>query len=105
MFSELSTSEREFMANQIRRYVRRIIDMKTTLMIVLCSVAILFSGCATSHLGANAWEYRSETTIPNNVAGEVSRLGQEGWHFVSMAAASRGQGENITVVLLFKKHK
>ena len=32
-------------------------------------------------------------------------VGQEGWKFASMSAASRGPGENITVVLLFNRHK
>src|SRR6516165_3210669 len=31
--------------------------MRTTLMIALCSAAILVSGCATSHSHATAWEY------------------------------------------------
>ncbi|WP_150107388.1 hypothetical protein [Pedosphaera parvula] len=42
--------------------------MKIVLMIVLCSLAILAAGCATSHSSATAWEYKpkSETTFPGS---------------------------------------
>lgn len=79
--------------------------MKTTLMIFLCSAALLASGCATTHPGANVWEYKSATTYPEAVGSEVARLGEDGWRFVSMSAASRSPGEPITVVILFKRHK
>ena len=80
-------------------------DMKTTLMIVLCSAAILTSGCATSPSCASAWEYKSQTTYPEAVGVEITRFGQQGWSFVSMSAASKSPSESLTVVLLFKRHK
>ena len=76
-----------------------------TLMIVLCSAAILASGCATSHSSAMAWDYKSTYTYPEAVGDVVADLGKEGWSFVSMSAASKSQADGITVVLLFKKHK
>ncbi|HWH70652.1 MAG TPA: hypothetical protein VNT26_14785 [Candidatus Sulfotelmatobacter sp.] len=79
--------------------------MKTTLMVALCSAALLASGCATSPSSAGAWEYKSATTYPEAAGDTVTRLGKEGWRFVSMAAFSKAPGETPTVVLLFKKPK
>jgi hypothetical protein len=79
--------------------------MKNTLMIVLCSAAILASGCATSHSCASAWEYKSDTTYPEAVGDTVSKMGQQGWKFVSMSSAVKSSDSGITVVLLFKRHK
>ncbi|HOX59030.1 MAG TPA: hypothetical protein P5205_18045 [Candidatus Paceibacterota bacterium] len=78
--------------------------MKKTLLVVLCSAAILASGCATSRSGPAVWEYKSATAYPNDVGAQVTRLGQEGWKFVSMSAISRAP-DSIEVVLLFKRHK
>jgi hypothetical protein len=80
-------------------------DMKTLLIAALCSAAILASGCATSHSSAGAWEYKSATTYPEAAGDTATRLGKEGWRFVSMSAFSKAPGETPTVVLLFKKHK
>lgn len=76
--------------------------MKKTLMVVLCSAAILASGCATSRSGGAVWEYKSATVYPNDVGAEVTRLGQEGWKLVSMSAVSRAS-DSIEVVLLLKR--
>ncbi len=78
--------------------------MKITLAAVVCAVMLL-SGCATCHSSANAWEWKSTTTYPEAVGGEVARFSQDGWRFVSMSAAGKSPGEAITVVLLFKRHK
>jgi hypothetical protein len=78
--------------------------MKSLLMAALCTAAMFASGCATSHSSAGAWEYKSATTYPEAAGDTVTRLGKEGWRFVSMSALSKGPGETPTVVLLFKKH-
>jgi hypothetical protein len=79
--------------------------MKTTLMIVLCSAAILASGYATSHSCASAWEYKSATTYPEGVDGQVTAFAKQGWSFVAMTGASKSPSDPIEVVLLFKRHK
>jgi hypothetical protein len=73
-------------------------------MMVLCSAAILASGCATPETGAAAWGYKSATVYAHEVGSEVTRFGQEGWKFVSMSAVSKSP-ETATVVLLFKRHR
>jgi ABC-type uncharacterized transport system substrate-binding protein len=78
--------------------------MKTMLLLVLCGAAFLASGCATAHPRAAAWEYRTDTTLPEQVAGEVAKLRQQGWSFDSMSPVCQSDN-GLTVTLLFKRPK
>lgn len=79
-------------------------SMPNLRLTILCSVAILVSGCATPHSHPNTWEYKSATTYPEAVGAEINRLSQEGWKFVSMTG-TKSSTELPLVVLLFKRHK
>ena len=58
-------------------------------MIVLCSAAILASGCATSHSHATAWEYeiieRADTV---QLQREINTAASDGWIVVSAGGSS-----------------
>lgn len=78
--------------------------MKTALLpVILCTMLIF--GCATSHSPNRAWEYKATTTWPQGVGGEIARSERQGWTFVSMSSAAKGQDNDVTVVLLFRKPK
>ncbi len=81
-----------------------LVDMKTILMAVLLSAAVFATGCASSHSRPTPWEYKTDTTWPEAVPGEIAKFEKEGWRFVSMSTAAK-TNEGITVVLLFKRHR
>jgi hypothetical protein len=81
-------------------------DMKTTLMIVLCSAALLMSGCATSHSHSTAWEYKV-LHYPGaaGIEGALNQLASDGWVVVSANAAAEGGPPSTWVLVILKRHK
>ncbi len=97
-------SGRSLGRNYSRHSMFNLVDMKTILMPVLLSAALLASGCACSHPRPTSWEYKTDTTWPEAVPGKIAKFEREGWSFVSMAAAAK-TNEGVTVILLFKRHR
>jgi hypothetical protein len=57
--------------------------MKTMMMVVMCSAAVLVSGCATSHSHAS-WEYKVVTgPIGSGIQTEINKAAADGWVLVS----------------------
>ena len=54
-----------------------------TLLVALCSTAILTSGCATSHTDKTVWEYRVVSAASTNKEQLFNQLGGEGWTLVA----------------------
>ena len=82
-----------------------LIDMKATLMIVLCSAAILVSGCATSHSHSTAWEYKVfDGYMPSDLENRLNHLGSEGWVVVS-SSSSVSPPNSPQVLIILKRHK
>jgi hypothetical protein len=67
--------------------------MKSTLMIVLCSIAIFSSGCATSHTHGSALEYKVLTGnyYAKDMEKKLDDLASEGWTLVTIST-SPGDG-------------
>ena len=81
--------------------------MKTTLMIVMCSAALLMSGCATSHSHSTAWEYKVlHENVGSGIETELNQLASDGWVVVSATSANEGGPPSSTYVLvILKRHK
>jgi hypothetical protein len=80
--------------------------MKTTLMIVLCSAAMLASGCATCHTHSKAWDYKVvEGDSPGAVEAALSKLGSDGWIVVSSSSAMPQTSMSPEIVVILKRHK
>jgi hypothetical protein len=82
--------------------------MKTTLMIVLCSAAILASGCATSHNHATAWEYevvqgQIGDASPGGLQAVINKAADDGWMVVS--ASSRPDAGSYGFVVMKRAKK
>jgi hypothetical protein len=68
-------------------------NMKTTLMIVLCSAAIFLSGCATSHTHATAWEYKVVSgQFDGPLQAEINKAADDGWVLVSSSSKTPDYG-------------
>jgi hypothetical protein len=79
--------------------------MKTTLMTVLWSAALLVSGCATSHSHSATWEYKVlEGYAPSGIEKELNKLGGDGWVVVSSTATAESPNPPRVLVIL-KRHK
>lgn len=80
------------------------IDMKSTLMMVLCSAAILVSGCATSHSHKNAWEYKVlNERVSKDIEKHLNQLASDGWVVVSSSISGEPNTTPIVLVIL-KRH-
>jgi hypothetical protein len=80
--------------------------MKTTLMIVLCSAAILMSGCVTSHSHSTAWEYKVLHEMgATGIERELNQLASDGWVVVSANSAPEGGPSSTWVLVILKRHK
>ena len=81
--------------------------MKTTLIIVLCSVAILASGCATSHSHSAAWEYKvvELDDYPGKLEAKLNGLASEGWVVVSATTIPRSESMVPYSSVVLKRHK
>jgi hypothetical protein len=79
--------------------------MKNTLMIVLCSAAILVSGCASSHTHSAAWDYKVvEGYVATAVEKQLNQLASEGWIVVS-SSSSVDSNMSYRVLVILKRHK
>ena len=79
--------------------------MKTTLMVVLCSAAILASGCATSHSHAAAWEYKVLSgNFEYATEKQLNELAGEGWVVVS-ASSTVQPGMSPQAFVILKRRK
>jgi hypothetical protein len=79
------------------------IEMENTLLMVLCIVAILASGCATPHSDRTVWEYKVLTGyVPSDIEKQLNALGQEGWIVVSSTTVANGP---TPVYIFLKRHK
>jgi hypothetical protein len=75
--------------------------MKTILMIVLTSVAILGGGCATSHSHTTDWEYKvvsGKFNLP--LEQEINKAAADGWVLVSAGGQTDAYGFAV-----LKRHK
>ncbi len=82
--------------------------MKSTLMIVLCSAAILASGCATSHNHATAWEYKVVQgqigdASPNGLQTVINMAADDGWVVVSASSENHSGDYGFVVLKRAKK--
>ena len=61
--------------------------MKTTLIMAVCSAAILLSGCATSHKHSSAPEYKvlAGNYYAKDMEKNLNDLAKEGWTVVSLS--------------------
>jgi len=79
--------------------------MKATLMAILCSAAILASGCATSHSRDTAWDYKVvEGYVASDIEKTLNHLGGDGWVVVSSSNASDAN-HPVHVLVILKRHK
>lgn len=79
--------------------------MKITLMMVLCSAAILASGCASAHSHATAWEYKVvDGYVSADIESKINALGHDGWVVVSSASAP-GDANTPKAIVILKRHK
>ena len=75
-------------------------------MIVLCSAAILASGCATSQCHDTAWDYKVvQTHSGGHMEQELNRLSADGWIVVSSSAMQEPSVSAPTIVVILKRHK
>ena len=76
------------------------IDMKTILMIGLCAVALLVSGCATPHSDGARWEYKVMPTRVTEAEAMINAAANDGWVLQSASYDANG-----TVFAVMKRHK
>ena len=76
--------------------------MKTTLMIVLCSAAILASGCATSHRHAVTYEYGFvQGRIADQLQDRINKAAADGWQVVTV----QGQLDTVGYAVIKRAKK
>ena len=76
------------------------IHMKKTIasLGVLVVTALAFSGCATSHSAATAWEYKVVSASYNpGLEQAINEAAKQGWEFVS--ASNQGESSSSFAVL------
>ena len=56
--------------------------MKITPLMLFCSAAILFSGCASSSSARSKWEYTVVGAATPNKEQMINQLGKDGWQLV-----------------------
>jgi hypothetical protein len=86
-----------------------IMNMKTILMMTLCSAAILLSGCATSHKHGSAPEYKvlAGNYTAKAMETNLNELARDGWVVVSVsnAAGETTQSPSYTYIVLKRVNK
>ena len=81
----------------------KLIEMKTQLMIVLCSAAILVSGCATPH-SHTAWDYKVvQGDVASDIESRLKQLGSEGWVVASSSSVVTPGNAPETLVILKRR--
>ena len=86
----------------------KLIDMKTTVMIILCSAAMFLSGCSTSHPHATAWEYKvvEMNDYSGKLEAKLNELASEGWVVVSASTTPRDVTTQVAYSsIILKRHK
>ncbi|MBL9170838.1 MAG: hypothetical protein JNN07_24110 [Verrucomicrobiales bacterium] len=74
--------------------------MKTPLFSLVCSAALLFSGCASSSSHSAAFEYKVlEVYSAKSLEQKLNTLSREGWVFVSSSQEKEGGNVKTTVIL------
>ena len=72
--------------------------MKLTLMVLLCSTAIIAGGCASSP-ASKAWDYMVlQGYNPSDIERQLKKAGDEGWVAVSSTSPA-GSGGQVVVIL------
>jgi hypothetical protein len=72
--------------------------MKITIMVLLCSAAIIVCGCAST-TPPKAWDYKVlQGYVASDIEGQLKKAGDEGWVAVSSTSPAGSAGQVFVIL-------